>query len=337
MCSLETNRICCTDARTGLASLPDESVDCIVTSPPYWQMRDYGTEPLWWEADSRCPHEEDAFGYCPRCGGWHGELGHEPAREEYIAHLLALFGECRRVLKATGSLWVNIADSYGKPYKYNVRQKTRGYTRSKNGGCLSEPTVDKRRHRVAAKSLCNIPGRFAEEMIADGWILRNEIIWHKPACVPSPAKDRFTVDYEKMFFFVKNRRYLFNRQFEPYAKSSIARYRYPMTSNGKGAEFQRIAGTPKGMMKVNPEGRTRRCVWSLSISRSKERHYAMFPEKLVEIPIRAGSPENGIVLDPFAGAGTTAVAAKRLGRRYIAFEPNAQYAEIARKRCAEVV
>ena len=204
---MELNRIYHTDALSGLRMLPDGSVDCIVTSPPYWQMRDYGIAPLWWAADERCSHQPDESGYCARCGGWQGQLGQEPVREEFIAHLVSVFRECRRVLKKTGTLWVNLGDSYSKPYKYNARQAPEWYASNrKNDHCLIDMRVDKKRHRVLSKSLCNIPGRFADEMILDGWILRNEIIWYKPTCVPSPVTDRFTVDFEKMFFFVKHPR-----------------------------------------------------------------------------------------------------------------------------------
>ena len=331
---MELNRIYHTDALSGLRMLPDGSVDCIVTSPPYWQMRDYGIAPLWWAADERCSHQPDESGYCARCGGWQGQLGQEPVREEFIAHLVSVFRECRRVLKKTGTLWVNLGDSYSKPYKYNARQASEWYASNrKNDHCLIDMRVDKKRHRVLSKSLCNIPGRFADEMILDGWILRNEIIWYKPTCVPSPVTDRFTVDFEKMFFFVKHPRYRFNRQYEPYAASTFERYRHPMTSNGKCGEFQRIAGTPKGMMKVNPNGRNMRCVWRIAFEQNKQKHYAMFPTKLVEVPILAGSPEGGIVLDPFMGAGTTAAVAKRLGRSFIGFDMNREYVDIANRRC----
>lgn len=331
---MELNKTYHIDALSGIRRLPDEMVDCIVTSPPYWQMRDYGISPLWWSTEEGCDHQLDRDGYCSRCGGWLGQLGQEPVRDEFIAHLTALFRECRRVLKKTGTLWINLGDSYSKPYKYNVSQnkKWNAHSRKNTNGLLT-PHEEKKRHRIPSKSLCNIPNRFAEEMIQDGWILRNEIIWHKPTCVPSPVEDRFTVDFEKIFFFVKHPRYAFNRQYEPYADSTLNRYRYPMTSNGKCGEFQRIAGTPKGMMKVNPNGRNMRCVWRISLGQNKQMHYAMYPEKLVEVPILAGSPENGVVLDPFMGAGTTAVVAQRLGRRFIGFDLNPEYVSVANGRC----
>ena len=192
--------------------------------------------------------------------------------------------------------------------------------------------TDKKHRRIPEKSLCNIPGKFAEEMILDGWILRNEIIWHKPACMPSSAHDRFTVDFEKIFFFTQKPDYYFKQQFEPYALSSLKRYRTPMTLNDKGAIFRNISGKPVGMLHVNPRGRNMRSVWRVAFEPCKEYHFAMYPSRLVELMLQAGCPDGGIVLDPFMGAGTTALAARRLGRNFIGFEPNAEYIEMARRR-----
>ena len=186
---MELNTIHLTDALNGLKSLPDESVDCIVTSPPYWQMRDYGIGGIEWP------------------DGWFGQLGLEPTRDSYIAHLCHIFDECRRVLKSSGSLWVNLGDTYSNPPKYNRPQKIEWHEHSKNNSCLNNQQVDTARLRILRKSLCNIPNKFADEMIFREWILRNEIIWHKPACIPSSVHDRFTVDFEKIFFLFESKRY----------------------------------------------------------------------------------------------------------------------------------
>ena len=311
---MELNTIHLTDALNGLKSLPDESVDCIVTSPPYWQMRDYGIGGIEWP------------------DGWFGQLGLEPTRDSYIAHLCHIFDECRRVLKSSGSLWVNLGDTYSNPPKYNRPQKIEWHEHSKNNSCLTNQQVDTARLRILRKSLCNIPNKFADEMILREWILRNEIIWHKPACIPSSVHDRFTVDFEKIFFFTKNCRYYFQQQFEPYAPATFIRYQRPHNLSGKGIEYRRISGRPKGKIDINPHGRNMRCVWRIPYEPSKEAHYAMYPMRLVEIPIKAGCPESGIVLDPFMGSGTTAVVARRLGRKYIGFELNPDYIDICRKR-----
>lgn len=321
-----------TDAISGLALLPDESVDCIVTSPPYWQMRDYGLAPLMWGGFEGCEHSYDMYGYCTECGGWLGQLGQEPTREDFIFHLCLIFDECRRVLKPTGTLWVNLGDTYNNPSKYGLKPNPQTIS---NGGNRNY-TIGKRGKSpgniLPSKSLCNIPNKFADEMILRGWILRNEIIWHKPACMPYSGKDRFTNDFEKIFFFTKTGKYLFNQQFEPYAAATLVRYRTPMSLNGKGEEYRKISGRPVGMIEVNPNGRNMRCVWSVVYEPSKEAHFAMYPSRLVETPVLAGSPEGGVVLDPFMGGGTTAIVARRLGRRYIGFEPNADYLAIAEKR-----
>lgn len=328
---MELNVVHNTDALSGLRALPDESVDCIVTSPPYWQMRDYGLDPILWGGRPDCGHDLNLYGFCSHCGGWLGQLGQEPTRDDFIAHLCMIFDECRRVLKSTGTLWVNLGDSYSKPYKYNQRQDPKWYERTKNNSCLIDMRVDMRKHRIPSKSLCNIPNKFADEMILRGWLLRNEIIWYKPACMPSSIRDRFTADFEKLFFFTKSERYLFNQQFEEYAESTYGRYKRARTLNGKGETYRQLSGMPMKMT-INPKGRNMRCVWKIPYEPSHEAHYAMYPTRLVETPIKAGCPEGGVVLDPFMGSGTTAVVARRLGRKYIGFEPNPEYAAICRKR-----
>ena len=162
-----------TDALSGLGALEDASVDCIVTSPPYWGLRDYGLEPVLFGGERECPHDFDDFAVCRKCGGWMGELGHEPSREMFLEHLAGILDECRRVLKETGTLWVNLGDSYCKTHKYN-RPKRRNCGENVHG--LKDSRVHVAVHRIPYKSLCNIPGLFAEMMLLRGWILRNEII-----------------------------------------------------------------------------------------------------------------------------------------------------------------
>lgn len=326
---MRQNTILNTDALTGLQGLPNESVDCIVTSPPYWQLRDYGLEPILFGGDRTCAHEFDEFKVCRLCGGWSGELGREPSREMFVEHLVRIFDECRRVLKKTGTLWVNLSDTYSKHNKYN---RPNDWPGRKNAFCLKTPHVDMATHHVPHKSLCNIPGLFAERMIGRDWILRNEIIWYKPSVIPTSAKDRFTVDFEKLFFFTKSVKYDFRQQFEPYASSTIVRYKTPLTLNGKGKEYRRISGRPKGMIRTDPRGRNMRCVWRVPYEPSFETHFAMYPSRLVVTPIEAGCPPGGIVLDPFLGSGTTAVVARRLERYYIGIEPNPEYVKIAQSR-----
>lgn len=312
---METDVIYQTDAVSGLRRLDDNSVDCIVTSPPYWQLRDYGIDGIEW-AD-----------------GWFGQLGLESTREAYIAHLLMVFDECKRVLKPSGSLWVNIGDSYNNSLKYSLKPPPQTISRGNNRNFAYGKNLKNRENGLPQKSLCNIPGRFADEMILRGWTLRNEIIWHKPSCIPASVKDRFTVDFEKIFFFTKSPRYDFRQQFEPYAESTPARYQRGYNVEGdKNAVYRGRHGAPAGIKEMNPKGRNKRTVWRVATGNNKDMHFASYPAKLIETPIEAGCPPGGIVLDPFIGSGTTAIVARRLGRRYIGIEPNPEYVSIINRR-----
>lgn len=191
------------------------------------------------------------------------------------------------------------------------------------------------------KSLLQIPARFSIAMQERGWLLRNEIIWHKPNCQPSSAADRFTVDFEKMFFFVKNRKYYFNQQFEPLRnKQRLARAVFNPADKQKcrGVSFSAInhQSFEKSRLKMLEKGkRNKRCVWTIGTTNFAGRHYAVYPAKLIEIPIKAGCPKGGTVLDPFIGSGTTALIAKRLGRKYIGIELNPNYVRLAETRIAD--
>jgi site-specific DNA-methyltransferase (adenine-specific) len=171
-------------------------------------------------------------------------------------------------------------------------------------------------------------------MIEDGWILRNEIIWHKGNAFPQGVKDRFTNDFEKIFFFVKNKKYFFNQQFEPYTTplnrwggDKIIPKNKSLWDMGTGQKTYRVRNT-----RPNPKGRNKRCVWTINTKPLKEAHFASFPEELVETCLDAGCPEGGTVLDPFMGSGTTAVVAIRQNKNFIGFELNPDYIEIANKR-----
>ena len=185
------NKIIHGDSLEILKTLADDSIDCVITSPPYWGLRDYGTD---------------------------GQLGLELHFNEYIDKLIAIFDEVKRVLKKEGTCWVNLGDTY--------LGNKKGKTDAKVSDYLKETTT--RLHKKAViqeKCLCQIPSRFAIAMTDRGWILRNEVVWHKSNAMPSSVKDRFTVDFEKVFFFVKNKKYYFEQQFDPYAPASDVRYR----------------------------------------------------------------------------------------------------------------
>lgn len=339
-----------------LKDLLPGSVDCVPTSPPFWGLRTYKTEPQIWDGDNHCEHEwvteqfkqhsgrgdcqsskkyseqapvpdmELKRGFCLKCGAWKGELGLEPTIELYISHLLQIFDEVKRVLKKTGTLRVNIGDSYagsGSPG---------GDFRDGKGG--DDYLRPYNRKSLPAKSLCLIPERFAIGMVERGWILRNNIIWYKPNPMPESVKDRFTGSYEYLYFFTKSRRYWFEQQFEPNLPQSIKRDQqgYDGCFKGRYTMPDEKREECKDQSYLNPLGRNKRDVWEINTQPYPEAHFAVFPEKLVETPILAGCPQDGVVMDIFAGSGTTGAVAKRLGRKYIGIELSQAYCKLHIKR-----
>jgi len=299
---IETNKIYCGDSLETLKKIPDKFVDCVVTSPPYWALRDYGTKE---------------------------QIGLELHFDDYIKKLCDIFDEVKRVLKDEGTCWVNIGDIYytksgssflNDSFDSNERVKKLGINKANNlrGKGLLEN-----------KNLTLTPFRFAIEMQKRGWIIRNVIIWHKPNCMPTSVKDRFTVDFEYLFFFVKNKKYYFEQQREPHKIKSIKRMSYKW--EGHREPKSSFSGMNIKNM-CHPKGRNKRCVWNISTGSYKGAHFAVYPEKLIEIPISAGCPENGIILDPFMGSGTTGVVAKKLNRKFLGIDINSKYCKIATNR-----
>lgn len=188
------------------------------------------------------------------------------------------------------------------------------------------------------KSLLQIPSRFSVAMIERGWILRNEIVWHKPNIQPSSAIDRFTVDFEKIYSFAKSRKYFFNQQLEPLKNEERLKRRFINPGNlqkYRNATFSSINQNSiesRRQRMLTRLMRNKRCIWRIGTSNFSGQHFAMFSERLIETPVKAGCPDEGIVLDPFIGSGTTAVVAKRLNRNFIGIEINPQYAALARNR-----
>jgi DNA modification methylase len=235
--------------------------------------------------------------FCLRCGAWKGELGMEPTFDLYIKHLCGIFDEIRRVLKKTGTCWVVMGDTYGGSGQgWGKAGKRRGRnaidTRPTDIMCTSRPPS----YNAAPKSLCMIPSRFAIEMTDRGWILRNILVWWKSNAMPSSARDRFTVDYELVFFFTKSRNYYFEQQFEPWTDRN--KHDLKRAMNGHGRYDGKWKRAPPGMAfpesKVvgNPvQGRNKRSVWNISTYPRSDMHFAVFPEALVETPLRAGCPE----------------------------------------------
>lgn len=290
---MEINKIYNGDSIDVLKNFSDESVDCIITSPPYLALRDYGVS---------------------------NQLGLEPTFKEYIEKLCNIFDECKRVLKNTGTCFVNIGDTYHNATKWtnkdeNPQTMSRGNNRDfKTGKRLNQG--------IQEKCLCQIPSRFAIEMCDRGWILRNEIIWHKLNCMPQSAKDRFTVDFEKVFFFTKSKNYNF--------ETILEKATYTDSRKDKGRIEYNNRNTKCGV-KVT-DYRNKRCVWNVNTKKFKGAHFATFPEKLIEPMLKAGCPKDGIVLDPFMGGGTTALVAIKHNKNYVGIEINNDYIDIANSR-----
>ena len=369
------NKIICGNSVSVLKKLPSDFVDCVITSPPYWALRDYGSEvETIWDAKEGCEHEfgikerknpmdrggkgqHDSggivgkmgdkvqtvvkSGFCSKCGAWKGQLGLEPSFDLYIKHLCDIFDEVKRVLRKDGTCWVNIGDTYGgsgnrKGHTLetsNLNRLTIGYGATEG---------NQQATKGMEKSLCLNPFRFAIEMVNRGWLLRNTIIWHKPNCMPSSVKDRFTVDFEYVFFFVKNKKYWFETQYEnslykteiPIEKSdrrqSLINKLYQIKKDIRDEKIA-YSGKSKAFSQYNnalanakayrtgleilqeqehltkeelsflrdytqnhfsrPQGRNKRCVWTITTKPFKEAHFAVFPETLVEPMIKAGCPE----------------------------------------------
>ena len=289
-----------------LKSLPSESVQCIITSPPYFNLRDYHVD---------------------------GQLGQEKTPDEYIANLMEVITACKRVLKNDGCFFLNIADSYNK----------------KTG------------------SLNGVPQKLFTALLDHNWIIRNEIIWYKRNAFMKHEYDRFGPDFEHIYFFVKNRKYKFNTQYEPmktfeqYLKQGF-KYNGKATKDyeaegvqnpsktkkrilekwAKQIEFggnkypneKGIDGTYSGnIWKPNPSlMRIKRCVWDITVKPFKGAHFATFPKDLVEIPIQAATDERDVILDPFMGSGTVGVVASRLYRSFIGIDMNPKYVDLAISR-----
>lgn len=396
---IEENQIYNLDCRDGLLYMKDQNikVNTIITSPPYWALRQYIIE--------KKPKWKD---------NWEGQLGLEQDFNPYIKHLCNIFDLTKDILRDDGSLWVNIGDTYSTQGGQN-RNTNKDYSHYNSikikNRMMGIPLVKKT--SLPSKCLCMIPERFAIEMLNRNWILRNVIIWHKPNCLPQSARDRFTNNYEYLYFFTKKGKYYFNQQFEssnkkmPYyndlsevqkkklnnprknwkltkiEQKEITKYnsKYENENSQKTQGFIRNQSIKKerilskkiasdlfpgeikkqksfinyvhdhGLNKINK--RVMRTVWKIKTKNHSQEHFAIFPEELIETPIKATCPKficpkcnislktknhscniklkKGIVLDIFSGIGTTLKKASQLKRNYIGFEISKKYFEIAKK------
>ena len=297
-----------------LASLPDASVDCVVTSPPYYGLRDYGVD---------------------------GQYGLEASPAEYVEAMRAVFAEVRRVLADDGTLWLNIGDSYsgswgaqGKaPQGLHEKLLTaRGYAmKQRNTGSIRDGMPP-------AKNLLGMPWRVAFALQDDGWILRNDIVWHKPNAMPESVTDRLSTRHEHVFLLAKSPQYWFDMDAirEERAPATVERYRYAFKANSNAASSTHHLADGGMMNKANPSGRNPGDVWSVPTVPFPGAHFATYPPALVERCVLAGCRPGGTVLDPFSGSGTTGLAAGKLGRRYIGIDLNREYLDLSlRTRLAQ--
>lgn len=321
------------DSLQVLRTIADESVHCVITSPPYYGLRDYGTG-TWEGGDPSCPHyrttkksETTATGHkhmqeigepvgdaiyktvCPLCGAVRvdNQMGLEATPEEYIAKMVELFREVRRVLKKDGTLWLNIGDSYaGRAGRWGGNKNMSAKQTSNNGSVGQIQVASKWHHdEIKPKDLIGIPWMLAFALRADGWYLRQDIIWQKPNPMPESVRDRCTKSHEYIFLLSKSPKYYFDYEAikEPCSESNI-----------------------KDFM------RRKRDVWSIATKPFKGAHFATFPEDLVLPCLLAGCPEEGTALDTFAGAGTVGVVCKKNNRNFIGIELNPEYAAMAESR-----
>lgn len=282
---MELNKVYLGDALDVLKTFPDESVDCCVTSPPYYGLRDYGVD---------------------------GQIGLEDTPTQYIEKLVSLFREIRRALKKDGTLWVNLGDSYNS----------------------SAPGIK-------PKDLIGIPWMFAFALRTDGWFLRQDIIWAKPNSIPESVSDRCTKSHEYIFLFSKSEKYYFDNeaimeiaegQEHPQVNKLKTRTHEQGYAKAGGHRDNNGGLATKTIIKDGAVMRNKRDVWIVCVKPNKEAHFATYPEELIVPCILAGSRENGVVLDPFMGSGTTGIVARKLNRNFVGIELNPEYRQMAERR-----
>lgn len=310
------------DCIAGMQKLPDDTVHCCVTSPPYWGLRDYNHA---------------------------GQIGLEKTPEEYVARMVAVFREVKRILRDDATLWLNLGDSYwsdtlarkdavesmwgNRPASNLISGRSSIPINNRRGG------LGKRPDGLKPKDLVGIPWRVALALQADGWFLRQDIIWNKPNPMPESVDDRCTKAHEYIFLMSKRQHYFYDHEAirEPVASSTVSRLSQKNLCNQTGST--RVVGKTNGNMRAvgNTETRNRRSVWTVGTKGYRGAHFAVYPEELIEPCVLAGCPSGGIVFDPFTGSGTTAVVALRNSRNFIGTELNPEYCKIARNRIQSVM
>jgi DNA modification methylase len=360
------------DCRSILPTLEPGSMQCCVTSPPYWGLRDYGTA-QWEGGEAECRHIESTYpgtrdglaklsermdgrprgdwesskalerafkDVCGHCGARRidSQLGLEATPEEYIANMVAVFREVWRVLRDDGTLWINLGDSYAGSWGAQSKRESEGIAainlnRFGNGKSL---TRKPKTFGLKPKDLCMMPARLAMALQADGWYLRSEIVWHKPNPMPESVTDRPTKAHEMIYLLAKQERYFYDA--EAIREGAIADNREFFRGNDKytsGNSFlnnSERSANGKGHVENPSNLRNKRTVWTIATQPYAEAHFATFPEEIPKLCILAGSKPGDTVLDPFAGSGTVGQVALELGRRAVLIELNPAYVELAHDR-----
>lgn len=342
---------------TKLKEIPDNSIQMCVTSPPYFNLRDYGTG-HWEGGDPNCEHKgkliasNHNFNYadgrgsngeirsnvCEKCGAIKvdEQIGLEETPEQFIDKLVQVFHEVKRVLKEDGTLWINIGDSYCNSNGFERsdsewKRKGRADAKANDRNLTSLHNAG-----LKTKDLIGIPWMLAFALRADGWYLRQDIIWHKTNPMPASVEDRCTSSHEYIFLLSKSPKYYFNYEaiMEDSTKDVTSEFyfggnKYVENDNGICDASHR---TYSGNAYVSNGRRRKRDVWQIPVSSSRDSHFATYPKKLIEPCILAGSREGDTVLDPFNGSGTTGIVAMQWGRKYIGCELNPEYIAITESR-----
>ena len=341
------------DCRKVIDSLPDKHFNTCVTSPPYWGLRDYQTG-TWEGGDPDCPHMRttkigktvktttghqamhdqgnvvgDAIykSECPKCGAVRKDLqiGLEETPDEYVKSIVNVFKGVWRVLRDDGTVWLNLGDSYcGTGHKGEHKDP-----KHKEGRNAQGTAINNKIEGLKQKDLVGIPWRVAFALQADGWYLRQDIIWNKPNPMPESVQDRCTKAHEYIFLLPKNKKYYYDNVSirEDVKQDWGTRDRAKGKYHNEGTGLQPHSGLEKSY-----ETKNKRSVWTISPKPYKEAHFAVYPTELIEPCILAGCPVNGNVLDPFGGSGTTGLVADRHNRNATLIELNEDYAEICKKR-----
>jgi len=296
-----------------IKELEDNSIDCVVSSPPYFGLRNYKVD---------------------------GQFGLEKTYQEYVANTVKVFETFKPKLKDTATIWWNVGDSYNnKPAGNKDLKKSSGLPNKKENLHKRKDNISKVLLKsLKEKDLLMIPNRVAIALQDAGWYIRSEIIWHKPNPMPESIKDRPTSCHEKIWLITKNKKYYYDHESikEPLAQGTYLRYHNQknILKNQKGSFIAHAGVKSNGPMKpvISGNKRNKRNVWTITTKPFKDAHFATFPKDLIEPCIKAGCPKGGIVLDPFGGSGTTGVVAAHNNRNAILIELNKEYISIANKR-----